>query len=92
MNEEYALYNRADHTARTEDLFLNRRQWLTQAGGGFGAIALSCMLAEQGFGQDGSKGALPPKQPPNKAKAERVLHIFLRARRRIWICGIPGRS
>ena len=77
MNEEYALYNRADHTARTEDLFLNRRQWLTQAGGGFGAIALSCMLAEQGFGQDGSKGALAPKQPPNKAKAKRVLHIFL---------------
>jgi hypothetical protein len=55
---------------------LNRRQWLTQAGGGFGAMALSCMLAEQGFGQEG-KGALAPKQPPNNAKAKRVLHIFL---------------
>ena len=57
MNYEYDLYNKADHTARVEDLFLTRRQWLTKTGTGFGALALSCMLAEQEFAQ-ASGGAL----------------------------------
>ena len=78
MNHEYDLYNKADHTARVEDLFLTRRQWLTKTGSGFGALALSCMLAEQGFAQaKASGGALAPKQPPQTPKAKRVLNIFL---------------
>ena len=78
MNYEYDLYNKADHTARVEDLFLTRRQWLTKTGTSFGALALSCMLAEQGFAQSkASGGALAPKQPPQTPKAKRVLNIFL---------------
>ena len=76
MNYEYDLYNTADHTARVEDLFLTRRQWLTKTGTGFGALALSCMLAEQEFAQ-ASGGSLAPKQPPQTPKAKRVLNIFL---------------
>ena len=78
MNYEYDLYNKADHTARVEDLFLTRRQWLTKTGSSFGALALSCMLAEQGYAQaKASGGALAPKQPPQTPKAKRVLNIFL---------------
>ena len=76
MNYEYDLDNKADHSARVEELFLTRRQWLTKTGTGFGALALSCMLAEQGFAQ-ASGGALAPKQPPQTPKAKRVLNIFL---------------
>jgi len=78
MNYEYDLYNKADHTARVEDLFLTRRQWLTKTGTSFGALALSCMLAEQGYAQaKASGGALAAKQPPQTPKAKRVLNIFL---------------
>ena len=78
MNYEYDLYNKADHTARTEDAFLTRREWLQQTGTGFGALALSAMLADQGLMAQ-SKGSSPlnPKQPPQTAKAKRVLNIFL---------------
>jgi len=78
MNYEYDLYNKADHTARTEDSFLTRREWLQQTGTGFGALALSAMLADQGLMAQ-SKGGSPlnPKQPPQTAKAKRVLNIFL---------------
>ena len=50
MKNLQSFYTQADHTARVEDMFLNRRQWLTKAGSGFGAMALYCMLAEQGWG------------------------------------------
>ena len=76
MKYEYDLDNKADHSACVEELFLTRRQWLTKTGTGFGALALSCMLAEQGFAQ-ASGGALAPKQPPQTPKAKRVLNIFL---------------
>ena len=78
MNRETDVYSVEDHTQRIEDLFLTRRQWLTQTGTGFGALALSCMLAEQGHAQAKSGGgALAPKTPPRTPKAKRVLNIFL---------------
>lgn len=50
-----------------------RREWLQRAGGGFGALALSCLLNEQNvYG-----ASLAPKKPPRNAKAKRVLNIFL---------------
>ena len=74
MNYPYDL-NEADHTAYAKNLLLTRRQWLAKTGTGFGALALSCMLAEQGYAAGG--GALAPKQPPRTPKARRVLNIFL---------------
>jgi hypothetical protein len=78
MSYEYDLYNKADHTARIEDAFLTRREWLQKTGTGFGALALSAMMAEQGLMAQ-SKGLSPlaPKQPPRTPKAKRVLNIFL---------------
>ena len=45
MNDkhDYPLYNKTDHTARVEDSFLTRREWLEKTGTGFGALALSTM-------------------------------------------------
>ena len=43
-NHDYPLYNKADHTARVEDSFLTRREWLEKTGTGFGALALSLSL------------------------------------------------
>ena len=77
-NYDYPLYNKADHTARVQDSFLTRREWLEQTGTGFGALALSAMLSEQGLmGQSNGNSPLAPKQPPQTAKAKRVLNIFL---------------
>ena len=77
-NHNYPLYNKADHTARVEDSFLTRREWLEKTGTGFGALALSTMLFEQGLkGQAGGGSPLAPKQPPRTPKAKRVLNIFL---------------
>ena len=50
-----------------------RREWLQRAGGGFGALALSCLLNEQ----NAYASSLAPKKPPRSAKAKRVLNIFL---------------
>ena len=92
-NHNYPLYNKADHTARVEDSFLTRREWLEKTGTGFGALALSTMLFEQGLkGQAGGGSPLAPKQPPRTPKAKRVLNIFLAGAARTWICGILGPS
>ena len=77
-NHDYPLYSKADHTARVKDSFLTRREWLEQTGTGFGALALSAMLSEQGLmGQSNGNSPLAPKQAPQTAKAKRVLNIFL---------------
>ena len=77
-NYDYPLYNKADHTARVQDSFLTRREWLEQTGTGFGALKTLAMLSEQGFmGQSNGNSPLALKQPPQTAKAKRVLNIFL---------------
>ena len=59
-----------------EDSFLTRREWLEKTGTGFGALALSTMLFEQGL-----KGkpvvAVRWLAITRTAKAKRVLNIFL---------------
>ncbi len=69
---QYSLTQRCDSAS-----ILTRREWLQKTGTGFGSLALSAMMFEEGLmGQD--KGSpLLPKQPPNPAKAKRVLNIFL---------------
>jgi hypothetical protein len=68
-----------EHSAKPEDLFLTRRQFLHRFGMGFGALSLATLLGEQLAFQAHAASALSPlapKQPPFPAKAKRVVHIF----------------
>lgn len=66
-------YRARDHRPRTVD----RRDFLTQIGGGFAGLALSALLAEDGRGlaDDGTGPAATfPNYPP---KAKQVIQIFV---------------
>ncbi|APW60868.1 DUF1501 domain-containing protein [Paludisphaera borealis] len=78
--------------ARLEDLVVTRRELLCRSGTGFGALALGTMLAETGgLGRPAraadqakavqiaatSANPLLPKGPPLKARAKRVVHLFM---------------
>src|SRR5687768_14425690 len=69
-----------EHSAKIEDLFLTRRQFLHRAGMGFGALGLAALLGEDLFGRSAmagpGAGPLAPKSPHFPAKAKRVVHIF----------------
>ncbi|MEM6507541.1 MAG: DUF1501 domain-containing protein, partial [Planctomycetota bacterium] len=61
-----------------------RREFLWQAGGGFGAVALASLLgpnwiSQQAVAADGSdyKNPLAPKAPPLPAKAKSVIFLFM---------------
>ena len=61
-----------------------RREFLWQAGGGFGAVALASLLgpewiSQQAIAADGSdyKNPLTPKAPPLPAKAKSVIFLFM---------------
>jgi hypothetical protein len=51
----------------------DRRAFLRSAGGGFGALALAALLAEDAAAAD----PLAPKKPPRPAKAKRVIFLFM---------------
>jgi hypothetical protein len=61
----------------------SRRNFLFRAGGGFGALALSWLLARDGYGNETSRHAKPgvnplaPKQPHHEAKAKAVIFMFM---------------
>lgn len=59
-------------TDNTDAPLLSRRHFLWQAGEGLGAIALACLLNEEGAGAEGA-APLGPHFPP---KAKRVVQIF----------------
>ncbi|MBM3875697.1 MAG: DUF1501 domain-containing protein [Verrucomicrobia bacterium] len=63
------------HTLVLRDLFQTRRQFLSRAGMGFGAMGLAAMLGEEASAQD-ALSPLAPKKPHFNAKAKRVVHIF----------------
>jgi hypothetical protein len=56
-----------------------RRQFLRQAGGGFGMIALTALLAEQGLLAEEAAvvNPLAPKTPHHTPRAQRVLFLFM---------------
>ena len=63
-----------------------RREFLWQLGGGFGGVALTSMLASDGFFGNSAHGAeeksefknpLAPKQPHFPAKAKSVIFLFM---------------
>jgi hypothetical protein len=53
---------------------LSRRQWLTQAANGFGAVALSALLAEPGRA---ATNPLAPRTPHFAAQADAVIFLFM---------------
>lgn len=68
-----------EHSARLEDLFITRRQFLQRAGMGFGMLGLATLLGEQLLGstaQAETIATLAPRKPPFPAKAKHVIHIF----------------
>jgi Protein of unknown function (DUF1501) len=58
---------------------MNRRDFLTRTGGGFGMLALTAMLQEQGLLADESAAPNPVavKQPHFPARAQRVIFLFM---------------
>src|SRR5689334_4153176 len=63
---------------RYSPLPLNRRDFLRQAGGGFGAVALAAMWAEQ-QGQVAEKATDPlaPRPPHFRARAKNVIFLYM---------------
>ncbi|HYH67359.1 MAG TPA: DUF1501 domain-containing protein [Urbifossiella sp.] len=58
---------------------LSRRDLLRSAGGGFGALALAAMLAEEAAAADapGPADPLAPKRPHHEPTAKRVIFLFM---------------
>ena len=54
-----------------------RRQFLLEAGGGCGALALSWLLARDGVAADAAANPLHAKPPHFKAKAKAVIFLFM---------------
>jgi hypothetical protein len=72
-----------NHSARPEDFFVTRRQFLNRFGMGFGAIGLAGLLGESILGRGLSAAEtvaetnpLAPKNPHFPAKAKHIVHIF----------------
>src|SRR6267142_3487842 len=69
-----------EHSARLEDMFVTRRQFLRRAGMGFGALSLAALLSEEFLGLTANAAEQPanllPRQPQFPAKAKHVVHIF----------------
>src|ERR1019366_3527412 len=76
-NDNYAR----EHSARLEDHFLTRRQFLNRAGMGFGALSLAALFGEgllfnEARAADTTTASLLPRAPHFPAKAKHVVHIF----------------
>ncbi len=56
---------------------LSRRDFLSRAGAGFGALALSCLLHEDGVRASESANPLAPRQPQLPARAKAVIFLFM---------------
>ncbi len=63
---------------------VSRREFLTRAGGGFGSLALSFMLAQEALAEGTGKrekgkvvNAMAPKEPMFAGKAKSVIFLFM---------------
>src|SRR3974390_138783 len=68
-----------EHSARLEDLFITRRQFLQRAGMGFGMLGLATLLGEELLNSKAvadEAATLAPRTPPLPSKAKHVVHIF----------------
>ena len=74
-----------DHSNQIRDLFLTRRELLGRMGNGFAAVGLMSLLGEsalgapslQAGGQVGPYNPMAAKKPPLRAKAMRVIFLFM---------------
>src|SRR5436305_6316708 len=58
--------------------YASRRQFLARAGNGFGLLALSSLLAQEGLGApEAALDPLAPKKPPFPARAKSVIWLFM---------------
>jgi hypothetical protein len=65
------------HCGRFRPAPLTRREMLTQAANGFGAVALAALLREQGRSQSVASGPLTPRSPHHEAKAKSVIFLYM---------------
>lgn len=67
------------NTGRSLPLNLSRRDWFRRAGGGFGGVALSALLAERGVAEATvpAENPLARKSPHFAARAKRVIFLFM---------------
>lgn len=56
---------------------INRRDWLASAGSGFGALALSCLMAEQAKAKGPVDSPLAAKKPHKTPTAKNVIFLFM---------------
>jgi len=64
----------------TPSSLLNRRDWLRHAGGGLGGIALTSLLARDGWLQAGESALgnpLAPKPPHFAPRAKAIIYLFM---------------
>jgi Protein of unknown function (DUF1501) len=54
-----------------------RRQLLQRAGAGFGALALTALLADETRAESPPAGPLAPREPHFRARAKRVIFLFM---------------
>jgi len=72
-----------NHDELVRDLFLSRRQLMGRMGNGFAALGLMGLLSESSFGAGTLRGApemsnpLAPRKPPLRARAKRVIFLFM---------------
>ncbi|MBI1333650.1 MAG: DUF1501 domain-containing protein [Armatimonadetes bacterium] len=70
-----------DHDSHVRDYFLTRRELIGRMGNGFAALGLMTLLGESAFAMGGETGTaynpLAPKLPPLKARAKRVIFLFM---------------
>ena len=66
-----------EHSARLDDYFLTRRQFLNRAGMGFGALSLAALFSKGLLSWAAANDvSVTPHAPHFPAKAKRVVHIF----------------
>src|SRR5262249_45982415 len=56
---------------------LTRREWLQRIGGGFGALGLASVLAEEARAEAAADNPLAPRPPHFPARAKRVIFLFM---------------
>lgn len=68
-----------NHRDQISDLFLTRRELLVRMGNGFAALGLMSILGESAFAQtpQAPLNPLTPRKPQFKAKAKRVIFLFM---------------
>lgn len=69
---------RSSHCGRFRAPAMTRREWLQQAGCGFGAVALSSLLAERTIAEEEDKQRpFAPKPTHFPPKVERVIYLYM---------------